>query len=224
MARLKNRNLQIPGGMKYTQPGTNWQSPNWASFDQIVQGIVAHRRANPSLLAKGWSVDPEAVANELDQYQAAICAANGWTDYITGGAETVPFSSPNPSSSLLHKGQRLVAGANILVNWLASKEEAVPITQASKRASICAGCKFNEKGDWESWFTRPVAAAVRREIQKRTDWKLETPDDDKITVCSLCLCPLPLKVHTPLSLILKHLPPNTKASLPPHCWIVQESQ
>jgi hypothetical protein len=72
------------------------------------------------------------------------------------------------------------------------------------------------------------------------DRKLSTPYDDRLNVCKVCLCPLKLKVHTPLKYISAHMNEAVLADLmkvgqpdkelerlgqkneDPKCWIVEE--
>ena len=49
---------------------------------------------------------------------------------------------------------------------------------------------------------------------------LKTSKDAELNVCQACLCPLKLKVHTPMSLIQKRLKPEQRAELDPKCWIL----
>src|SRR5215467_11146951 len=108
--RLVSRQHQIPGGFRFYQPETKWRSSAFASFDTIVQGLVAHRRGNPALCAKhGWATDPAQVADEVDRYNALVCSQMGWTKFIaTGGG---PLATPKalPLSPLDPKQVSVVA-------------------------------------------------------------------------------------------------------------------
>src|SRR5215813_15336613 len=102
MPKLKSRERFIPGGFQFRQPETNFQAPFQASFETIVQALIAHRKANPHLVTThGWSVDPNQVREELDNYNARICKQMGWTDfYYDGGAPEAPInprSMPRPA-------------------------------------------------------------------------------------------------------------------------------
>ena len=222
MPRLKSRERFPPGGFAWYHPETRWSAPANVSFESVVQAIIAHRKANPHLMQQhGWSVDPESVRNQLDDSNARRCAMLGYTDYYYEGPGD---PAPNPNTPLptnLQKLGSVVGGSSTLVEWLASGAEAVSSELANKRAAICAECPQNGKGDFTRYFTVPVSEAIRHEINRRSEWKLQTPHDEKLSVCEACLCPLKLKVHVPLANILPHMDEATKARLDPRCWITK---
>jgi hypothetical protein len=49
---LKSRDRQIPNGLKFLQPETNWQPARFASFNVIVNSLINHRKSNPHLIAQ----------------------------------------------------------------------------------------------------------------------------------------------------------------------------
>lgn len=228
---LKNRQMQIPGGMRFYQPETKWSPARWSSFDSICAQLRSHRNANPALAKKhNWNLEPELIAWEVDRFNSKICEQMGWTDYLTtGGAATArPFPS-HRQLSLLEKSRALAAGASVLVDWVRSREDAVPANVSASRASTCAHlnngkpCPRNTPGDWTAFFTTPASEAIKRELEKRRDMQLETPFDDELHVCDACLCPLKLKVHVPIDRIWSKLLPESKAALAPGCWILSET-
>lgn len=227
MPRLKSRQSQIPNGFKFYQPETGWKPPRFASFDQIVQGLITHRKGNKALLEKNhWPTDYETVANEVDAFNARVCMQMGWTQYIS----EAPGGEPAPAPFLLQppnqvgKLEALAAGGRVIVEWIASGEEAVPAKQAEERAKVCADCPLNTQGDWTSFFTVPVSEAIRRAMDQRRGWNLSTPLDDKLKVCSACYCPLPLKVHMGIERILSRIHPDILPTLDPKCWILAEKE
>lgn len=227
---LKSRQLFIPGGFKFYVPQTKWQpSPN-SSFDSIVQQVVAHRNGNPHLRDKfKWSVDPNVVAVEVDNFNTEICKRMGWTDYITegGGPQALPFQPSQPASqpSQFQKLGNVAAGSEILVEWISSGAEAVAVSVSNARALRCSVCPANEQvSDWTSIFTVPVSEAIRRELNRRKDMALSTAFDDKLGVCSACNCPLKLKVHVPLKSIVEKMPKESVDALDKNCWILSEAK
>ena len=215
--------MQIPGGLTFYQPETKFQTPKFASFDTIVRSVIAHRNGNPFLVKKnGWATDYESVASEVDAFNAAICQSHGWNQYIVeGGPAIASPKSLTPQPSLLQSSRRLAAGASVLVEWLNDGAEAVPADLANGRALTCVGCPQNEKGDWTSFFTKPVSNAILNQLNRRREMKLTTPSDDKLGVCNACSCPLPLKIHMPLDRILPKMTAESKAALDPRCWILR---
>ena len=234
MPRLKSRQSQIPNGFIFFQPETQWKPPPFASFQTIVDSLISHRKGNPYLVQKhGWSTDPVAVANEVDEFNAKVCQHMGWNDYVdagAGGAPTVPFPLLNPPS-LSGRLNQLVAGGKTLVKWVTRKEEAVPANLAEDRARICCNpnadgkpCPLNTKGDWTAFFTVPVSNAIRAAVEDRARMNLTTPYDDQLGVCDGCNCPLKLKVHMGIDSILADMPQESFDALVPGCWIRAEKR
>src|SRR6185436_3818978 len=101
MIRLRDRNRQIPNGMRFHVPEIpKWKPPQYASLDVIARAVINLRNGNPFLKEKnGWSTNYEDVANEVDLYNAKICQAMGWKDYIiTDEAVEPPKGGPLPSA------------------------------------------------------------------------------------------------------------------------------
>lgn len=224
---LKNRQMQIPNGLKFVQPELKWHARP-GSFDSIVQQVYHLRHGNPGIAKqKGWATEVADIEEEVDAYNTRLCVGMGWTDYITGEGGSAAAARPFPAApqrSALSSVRAVAAGAGVIINWLRSGAEAVPQELAEKRAAICAPCPLNYKGDWTSLFTVPVSAAIQREINKRRDWKLSTSRDAELGVCDGCLCPMKLKIHMPLERITTKLPAEVKAALVPNCWIKTEGQ
>jgi len=232
MARLNNRQLQIPFGFKFYQPETRFNCRMNSSFNSIVDQVIAMRKANPALTAKhGWSVDWNTVADEVDAFNAAICERMNWTQFINQPGAGVPpspkFKALSPQnekqlSAVAVKVKKVWQGVKTLNDWIESGEPAVPTELSQKRAETCAACALNGKGGLEEWFTKPAAAAIKLQLGKLADRKLSTTVDNQLNVCTACLCPLKLKVHTPLEFVTAHLEEQTKKELDPKCWILAE--
>jgi hypothetical protein len=203
----------------------------FASFDVVVSTLIAARAANPALVKQfGWSLDYEAVANEVDESNAAHCIRNGWTNYVIGGDQggapaQVPFPRSRPAPpTLSQKLSNVAAGSEVIVEWVKSGAEAVPQEQANARAAICAVCPLNGKGGWESYFTVPASNAIRAALRHRGEFGLSTPYDDRLGVCEACSCPVALKCHTPFDKFYNHMTQQAKDGLDPACWIRTEAK
>lgn len=133
----------------------------------------------------------------------------------------VPFRQPGPMS-LVHSLANVAVGSSAVIEFVASREEAVPDGVANVRAATCAACALNTKGNWLSRFTVPVANAIRVRLQDRRSMNLSTPQDAELGVCEACECPLPLMIHFPLAIKLKHLTAKARANLDPACWVLRE--
>lgn len=227
---LKSRDKPIPNGGGFYDPATRFRARPYTSFTVQLDQVLAARLANPAACqANKLSTNPDVVADEIDRYMAEICRTNGWNDYITitargSGGAAVPFYQPEAMLSGREKLASLAGGAALNVEWLSSGAEAIPPEMAEKRATVCAGCPLNGKGGWESYFTVPWSNSVRRALSTRKVWNLATSKDDQLGVCQACLCPLPLKVHVPLPMVLKHITPESEAALHPDCWIRAEQK
>lgn len=232
MARLNSRQLQIPGGFKFRQPEISYQSRPFESFDSIVNSLIAARKGNPHVTQKfGWSTDIATVGNELDSYNARICEMMGWSQYITSTGASAPpppkTIAPQQQASVQSAAGRVSkiwAGVKTLNDWLDSGEPPVAREIAESRAATCAACPRNGTGDFEKWFTRPASETIRKQLEKAHHMNLSTTSDDKIQICEACLCPMKLKVHTPMKFITPHLKPEVMEELKTglNCWILSE--
>ncbi len=226
MARLISRQKYIPGGFKMYDPHLRWTAPANASFQVICDQLRNARMANPGVTkANNLSTDANQIAEEVDAYNAAICERMGWTDFITGaGGAQVPFPQPQPPRpSPVQRVRNAAVGAKVLVEWIASGAEAVPVEQATARAEVCSKCPLNDASDFTKLFTVPVSAAIHEALNARREMKLETPYDGSLHVCSACLCPMKLKVHVPLAKFYPNMSEVTKVALHPSCWIRTEA-
>jgi len=232
--RLKNRNMQVPNGYKFLQPETGWMAPRMVSFSSVVRSLIAHRRGRPDLITKhGWSTDENEVSSEVEAFNVRICLQHGWTNYLDGAdmGGGLPPKSSHPSQQELQqvsvaagRAKKIWAGVRTLNDWIDSNDPPVASDLAHSRASVCVACPKNTKGDFTTWFTKPAAGAIQQQIERLQDRKLSTPLDNQINVCEICLCPLKLKVHTPLAYIKSHLTDSIFNELrgAPGCWIVSE--
>jgi len=234
MIRLISRDKQIPHGFKYLQVETGWSPRRFASFETIVQGLIAHRKGNAALIAKGYSTDHDTVANEVEAFNVRMAQAMGWTSYLTsegGAGSPLPPSlasrqtSPGQVAAVAAKVKKIWSGVRSINEWLDGNVPAVPQEQSDKRAAVCAACPKNEQGGFEKWFTVPASTAIKNQIEKAAGRNLKTASDDKLNLCAVCLCPLKLMVHVPLEIKLNHLTAEVEAELrevKPPCWVCTE--
>lgn len=229
MARLQNRNRQIPNGLKFYDANLRWSPPNNASFSVICDGLRSARLANPGITrAKGLATGINQIEDEVDSYNAAICQQMGWTDFITGsaGGLQVPFpqGQSHPPSSLASRLSNVAAGSSVIVEWISSGSEAVPQEQSDHRAEVCSKCPMNKKGDWSALFTIPAANAIRSAIKNKGEFGLSTPYDDQLGICEACDCCLVLKTHVPFHKFYPKMSQAAKDALDVNCWIRAESK
>lgn len=117
----------------------------------------------------------------------------------------------------------VVTGSKNPLAWLASGRAPVGSYTSLSRAGTCVTCPKNGVGPLTQWFTEPAANRIKRAIEKRHGYKMETLYDAALGVCEACHCPLVLKVHEPIDLVLNGLKPKQKAKLWENCWILKES-
>ena len=230
MARLKNRQMQIPGGLRFYQPQTNFTIKGGVmSFNGIVDNVIANRRANPQ---HKLATDKAAVEDEVDEFNAAICERMGWTNFIMIPSQAPPapkFKALSPLdqkqlSAVGGKIKKVWQGVRSLDEWIQSQLPAVDAALAQHRAEVCVACPMNGQGGLEEWFTKPASEAIKKQFAKLSQRQLSTPLDDKLNVCTACLCPLKLLVHTPIEFKLSHMGEDTRQSLHPGCWVLAEEK
>jgi len=230
MPRLRDRKVLPPGGLRFYQAETNWFPTPHSGFEETVAQIIAHRQKNRHLAERhGWPTDRDKVAIELDDFNTRVCMEMGWKEYVASDnpPEAPPVKHPggftdSQISGSLSAVKRLAAGAALLMDWEESGLPPVAAKLAEERAVVCVTCPMNSKEELSAWFTVPVASAIKSRLSRLHSLNLATPYDERLNVCLACLCPLGLKVHTPIELIAKRLKPEVMASLHPQCWILSE--
>jgi len=219
MARLKDRQRQIPGGFKFALPDLNYTSAPFASFDTIVNSVWSAIQANPAVAqARGWPQTRDDTAHWVDEFNADFCYFNGWRDYINGEPSGGPPKSTPPPS----QAARLAAGAKTIAEWLGEGARPVSSDKAEERAFVCTRCPLNVPGDLSTFFTRAASDILRRQIASAREVDLVTIHDHRLGVCSACSCPMRLKVWVPINNIRQHMTDESRAALDKNCWIPRE--
>lgn len=232
MQQIFSRSQFPPGGWEFYQPQTKWAAPTPKSstFDQTVVLIIKHRLANPALTVRyGLATDVVTVGNELEAYTRARLGMAPALVPGTGGPGVpkpkAPTSQPQMSGHVqaaVAVVKKMAAGAALLLEWEESGMPAEPPEVSANRAAVCADCPKNEKGkSLTEYFTVPAADTIHKRFRRLLEMQLTTPHDERLNVCQACLCPLKLKVHTPMELIQKRLKPEQRAELDPRCWILK---
>ena len=229
---LKNRNCQIPNGLRWYCPVLKYESPPNSSFRVICEGYAQAIRANfGKAKAAGLPTTMTEIENAVDLYNSAICKQNGWTQYLQEGpSQQAPISRPRPFNSLPQKqksgiavARNVAAGVKTIVEWIISGAEAVPKEQANHRAEVCVKCPLNKQGELSAFFTVPVAVAIRKALEDRKTMNLSTPVDSQLGTCEACGCVNALKVHVPFQKFFPKMIPESKGDLDPDCWIRAEA-
>lgn len=214
-----------PGGWSYYQPQTGWTAPFPVghTFTQQVGNIIKHRKANMALVVKHkLALDEATVGQELINYQIARGA-------IAAPPKPAPLATSVPQLSGAVQGavaavKKLAGGAASLLEWEEAGMPHVEPDVANTRGGTCAVCPKNQQGKGiTEYFTTQVSDLYNRKFQKQQEQGLTTAHDDKLFVCSACLCPLKNKVWFPAELVLKRLKPEQRPELnqaDPRCWIL----
>jgi hypothetical protein len=220
MARLKNRQNQIPNGFKFRQPELKWDSTavlgTHPSFRTLCQAVYMLRQANKFVAQqKGWAMDLVNIEAEVEAYNVKLCEDHGWNQYLLAEAPPPKSTARPPLSAFVS----VAAGAGAIADWLGNGGTPEPKEKAEARAAVCVACPLNERGDWTRFFTKPAATVLKRFLEVKNGMQLATSVDASLGVCSACLCPLPLKVWAPIRHITANTPEEVKKELHPTCWV-----
>lgn len=241
---LVDRQRQIPNGLTFHIPETHWRPTiAFSSFDTIVSQAISHIAGNRALWEK-YPRDTEGMAKLVDEYNAQLCHAMGWKEYIRGegGAPLAPFpyrgpqpTHPPPRSisltppaplpkppGLASQLASVAGGAETIVDWVRDGAQAVDHAHATSRAQVCSQCPMNGRGSIMRYFTVPAANAILKAINVQRDIKLTTDYDEELGVCEACSCPLKLKVHFPIQDLQVKLSDEVVKRLHESCWIPKE--
>lgn len=228
MPRLKSREHFVPGEFQMLLPETGQEKPFKGSFRFCCEEVLRLINGNPFLANKhGWPTDMDGVEQMVENYNVQRCLAGGWYDWLTMDAPPPPPPGYNsqkktPLRNVAAGVSRIKAGIGVLLDWLGDGGIPVEPALANRRAAICSACPKNGKGDFTSYFTKPIAEKIRLQLEMRNEMQLLTPHDSRLGVCEACLCPLKLKTHAPLTYALKHLEEDVRKELDKNCWMLHE--
>lgn len=224
--QLKSQRSFPPGGFRFTEPKTGWQSALGRTFDETVDDIISHRLANPRY-ASQWATEWGDVARELDaytckriKYDPQYCRDDAESKKATRLQTIAPVGGGQ--GGVAGASKKIMAGIGVLIDWLGSSAKVVPQALAENRAEICASCPQNGPGDLTRLFTVPASKLIMSQLEIKEDMKLSTSHDGELNICMACLCPLKLKVHAPISHVRDHLSEQVIEALDPRCWITKE--
>lgn len=195
-------------------------NPVSVTLSQATTLLLQHRMKNPAVAQKfGLILNADQVKEEIKAFQRKR---------LNIPEPSLPKSGPRrPLPEVVGAAvagvKAAASGAALLLEWEESGQPPIREDVAHRRASICAECPVNGLGDYTRWFTVPISEMVRKRIQRLHAMKLSTPYDDRLGTCEACLCPLKLKVWTPMDLVQKHLRPEAKEKLWKSCWILDKT-
>lgn len=121
--------------------------------------------------------------------------------------------------TLLERVSRYADGARILSDWIGDGGKPASREIAEARAEVCNNCPMNDSG-WKA--PEHVATAIKEQLVVKNGLHLSTKHDDNLHTCKVCLCPLKLKVYTPLSYQTRYMKSDEIKAFPEHCWLRKE--
>lgn len=231
---LKNMSLRdgpFPnGGWKWYSPQTKWAIPHplGVTFNSAVDLIIQHRLKNQSITRKhGLSTNWSAVADELELFtlRRLGLAEESPPKYLPQQPRDEPQAVAGGVEGFLADTKRRLkavgTGIKVYVDVFGESGRPVDEATAEARASICASCPKNTKGSLADFFTEEAAKGILEILAVLRDVNLKTSKDEKLGVCSVCLCPLKSKVQVKLDHILRHTNEEVMAKHRevPGCWV-----
>lgn len=191
---LIDSSISPPGGPRFTHPD------GFVSTALNIPALVrkvAQYRAN-----RGLPAVSEGFARLSQEVEDHICSALSLEDQqanCVGGIVA-------PRSIHWTEVKRFLL---TMATWALKGFLKVPQEEATRRASICAGCPYNVATSG-CGGCRLALAGLRSSILKGT-----TPHDDKLQACGVCGCDNSLQVHVPLE-VLQQV--RNDVVYPDFCW------
>lgn len=210
MNELLNPTMTPPGLYRYRIEGIT--NPEVA----LVKGYYGYNDLEAEVIKRLKSnhlpVPPDLRQKIIDQLCASLPA--GW---CSDGSMLSRLGA-----NISHEFARVLQGTATLVDWWVSDGRArVPLDEADRRASICAGCEFNAP---PAGCTNCNKGAIANITQKIVGGQ-PTKHDAALQACSVCGCDLKAKVHLKLETLQRHMSKAQLAQLPPArngkqaCWL-----
>ena len=231
---LINTKSLPPGGWRMKQNAANGaflkEFKSFEPWSMFLSSILEFRKANKL---------PRATVGEVDaDVQDYMCREFGGDpqycvvkkNTTTGQFQRVARGAARAVAGL----RKLATGATILVDMFGGSKAPVAADLAQDRSDICTGrlsgnaCPYNRPDADFNFITDPVSGFIKAQFEKLYEMKLEVQGQDNLQTCAICLCPLKLKVWTPIETILDRTPKamlaKFKSEAPAQCWIVTETK
>ena len=219
---LKSFTTLPPGGFSYTQPETKMTFRQYLPIREQANLVLDHRKANTL---------PRATYNEVvDDIEEWTCLRlNNDPEWCIVEAQK-KTSAPLRFGSLLAEAVQAVGdgvasavvGARIIFEWWGDGGRPVDSDLAQRRADVCLKCPFNSAD--RTWLSG-LSEAAKEQLEFRSKMKMIVAGERELGVCTLCACPLKLKVHTPTQKLVDHTPADVMADLDKvtgPCWVRDE--
>lgn len=218
---LKSLTNMPPGGYTYTQPQTQLQFRQLIPLPEQARLVSAHRVAN--------GLQNPTIAEAMVDIENWTCVRlNNDPEWCISDAQKKTAS--HQFASLLGRGVQAVAesvskavtGARILYEWFGEGGKPVEQALAQRRADCCVACPKNSTD--RTWLSG-LSEVAHEHLEHRSSIGMKVDREDLLGVCTVCACPMKLKIHTPIHLVAKHTTGTTMADLdniPTACWVRDE--
>lgn len=197
MKTLIHDNEVPPGGWRFFEKETNTLIEA-GTGGELRAKVISHRQSNNLPVGlRMWEEIQEQICSGLDE--------NHCTD----------SARPRHAQSKRMDIGQIVAGTLTLLHWFSTGKKRVDLAEANRRASICAGCEFNQKYEGCQGCQSNKLLAIVTGIAGNE----KTAFSEKLNACQLCGCSLEAKVWLLLDLLLKHTPKEIQEAFPEWCWL-----
>lgn len=196
MPKLLEQDTVPPGGWRYRVPETGFVIQAW-SWAALVPKVVAHYQANATK-------PPPDLEDLVVKY-----ACDTYAKCDEGGI-------PNRIARNVLKGlhvNEVIRFTQTLFDAV-KRGERISQDEANRRASICAGCEFNQKPEG---CTGCNSSAIKGLVSTLSQAG-RTPHDAQLQSCRFCGCFIQSLIWYPLETLQKFTDQAENAELPNHCW------
>jgi hypothetical protein len=121
--------------------------------------------------------------------------------------------------NLLDRASKYIHGITVLKDWIGDGGFSVDQHTAQSRTNKCLLCPMNKPG---LKLADAVSGEIKKQMELKRDIQLRVIGEKALFTCEACLCPLPLKVWTPIQNIW--LDPEEYEHYWSDCWLVAESK
>ncbi len=203
-------------------PETGQAKPFSGSFTEAVNWEFNFRRKNPEITKKnGWSLDLDAISNDVDSYNAQRMVAGGYFGFVDLEGSPPTYVGGMSRSGFAGAVAGHVSGLAVYRELFQGKSVPVERDEAERRAAICAVCPVNNTNlTFKQRFVAHVAQGLTELLGIMHDLDLKTSRDKELGTCDACDCPMFAKVHVAMPTILAHMKPAQHADLHSSCWIL----
>jgi hypothetical protein len=207
MKNLSNKGITIPGGFRYFCEETKARIPAQGSMPSYVDFIYAvklHYIANNLPIGLQWE---QQIQDKLCVgLSGDWCEENGWPVAPEGGWGFVFESVVQGTHRLAQK-------------MIQAKARRVPVELSSSRASICAGCSFNQPPPGCTTCNQTSIDNASNSVEGAA-----SVNNPNLRACRVSALSLKAKINVPLDIIEEILIPEQKRTLPERCWILREKE